>query len=200
MSLVVSCTTTKKKQQARNPTLSSSLPRNYIEKTMTRQDILCRRPLIHHGVALQQWGKSCIIILHHKARLKKQWHERSCVVVVLFVLWVTLQKNKKKTTMESGHKKQKKGRESFTFKVLTSTRFASSWLAPPLSTLLKILPSSGSWSCGNSKPLNFNARSQVNPKPKCSSFPWSRWVEKERMTQKKAEGGGRWVGGRKGSG
>jgi hypothetical protein len=25
-------------------------------------------------------------------------------------------------------------------------------------------------------------------------------VEKERMTQKKAEGGGRWVGGRKGSG
>ncbi len=102
-----------------------------------------------------------------------------------------------KTTMERERK--------LTFKVLTSTHSASSWLTPPLSTLLKVLPSSGSWRCGNSKPskLNFNARSQVNPKPKRSSCPCfsstgdgGEW--KRREWRKKMQEGGRWVGGRKG--
>ncbi len=136
--------------------------------------------------------------LCHEVALKKQWCKRSYVIIVLFTLWVTPKKPKKKTTMERERK--------LTFKVLTSAHSASSWLTPPLSTLLKVLPSSGSWSCGNSKPskLNFNARSQVNPKPKCSSCPCfssvgdgGEWKRRE-WRRKKLEGG-RWVDGRKGS-
>ncbi len=69
--------------------------------------------------------------------------------------------------------------------------------APPLSTFLQV-PSSSSWSCGNSNPCELNPNASSNC-PYFSSTRYGGERKRREWGRKKQEEGGRWVGGRKGS-